>query len=120
MTTEGRYTLTDFEAEGGPFAVMLDKGELWAYATWTPRDMSTLLRAVMKSDTQAYLEPINGISLDSMPNGHYTIGTEPMWVTDRILALSITDIPPPPHPIEGIGMRIDETTYWIVAPEKGK
>lgn len=102
------------------FTRILEAGELWAYAEWMPRDMSTLLRAAMTSDTQVYLEPISGISLDHMPNGHYTIGTEPMWVTERILALSTTAVPPPPHPVEGVGMRIDETIYWIIAPKEGE
>jgi hypothetical protein len=98
--------------------VELHRAHGYAYPIqWMPADMTKLVRAKLVSDTEAYIEPISEVSLATMPYGSYTIGTEPLWVTDRIHALSIMEIPPPAQPIEGIGMRIDETTFWIIAPK---
>ena len=85
---------------------------------WLPEDKSTLVRANMTSANTAYLEPFERISIDPQPFGAYTLGDEPMWVTDRIAALSIMDIPPPPNFVDGVGIRIDADTFWIVAPKK--
>jgi len=46
------------------------------------------------------------------------MGTEPMWITDRLMALGIMEIPPPPRPIEGVGLRMSATVFWIIAPTK--
>jgi hypothetical protein len=83
---------------------------------YTSRDH--MIRAEVMDATRVVLQPFNEVCVDLLPSGDYTIGTEPMWITDRLMALGLVEIPPPPRPIEGVGLRISATVFWIIAPTK--
>jgi len=54
--------------------------------------------------------------IDSTGLGVYdSINDTPEWVQERIATLMLVDPTPPTKPIEGVGHRIDKTTYWIYA-----
>lgn len=40
----------------------------------------------------------------------------PQWVQERIAVLSMLDAKPPTQNIEGVGRRINESTYWVYRP----
>ncbi len=44
---------------------------------------------------------------------YYDMEELPEWVVGRIAVLSLCDTVPPTPSIEGVGRRIDETTFWI-------
>jgi hypothetical protein len=40
----------------------------------------------------------------------------PQWVQERIAVLSMLNAKPPTQNIEGVGRRINESTYWVYRP----
>lgn len=90
---------------GGPTSVM----------SWIEANEPRLYRAVLVNDEKVILTPFVAL-VDKMPPD-YTLGMEPKWVTERIAVLRMMPLPPPPHKIDGIGMRVDQSTFWIIAPE---
>ncbi len=72
-----------------------------------------LYRVVMISDTQLRITPFSATRAN-LPE-IYTLDDDPLWITDRVRALSL--LPLPPLEVNEIGMRIDAKTYWIIAPE---
>ena len=55
-------------------------------------------------------------AIDATGLGVYdTINETPKWIRERIATLMLVDPTPPTEPIEGVGHRIDKTTYWIYA-----
>ena len=83
--------------------------------SWIEANEPRLYRAVLVNDEKVILTPFVAL-VDKMPPD-YTLGMEPKWVTERIAVLRMMPLPPPPHKIEGIGMRVDQSTFWIIAPE---
>lgn len=51
--------------------------------------------------------------LDELPDGEYSMSELPTWVRDKLAALSIMHIPPPPTDVVGIGTRISEYVFWV-------
>ena len=89
-------------------------------AYWIAKAHPYQIRAEVMDDKRVVLQPFDDIWVDVLPTGDYTLGTEPMWVTDRLMALGLMEIPPPPRPIEGVGIRMSATVFWIIAPTKEK
>jgi hypothetical protein len=85
---------------------------------WVAKDHDRTIRAEVLDTTRVVLQPFNEVCIDMLPSGDYTIGTEPMWITDRLMALGLMEIPPPPRPIDGVGLRLSATVFWIIAPTK--
>lgn len=74
-----------------------------------------LNRATVLDNGSVKIEPFV-TTRNSLPE-NYTLGEDPKWVTDRILALMLMPLPPPPLTIDGVGMRVSENIFWIVAPD---
>lgn len=85
---------------------------------WVAKDHHRTIRAEVLGTTRVVLQPFNEVCIDMLPSGDYTIGTEPMWITNRLMALGLMEIPPPPRPIDGVGIRLSATVFWIIAPTK--
>jgi hypothetical protein len=85
---------------------------------WTDKNRDRTIRAEVMDATRVVLQPFSEVCVDLLPSGDYTMGTEPMWITDRLMALGIMEIPPPPRLIEGVGLRMSATVFWIIAPTK--
>jgi len=85
---------------------------------WMDKNRDRTIRAEVMDATRVVLQPFSDVCVDLLPSGDYTMGTEPMWITDRLMALGIMEIPPPPRPIEGVGLRMSATVFWIIAPTK--
>jgi len=47
-----------------------------------------------------------------------TLDTMPNWMQDRIAVLRMMPRDPNTSVVFGVGRRIDETTFWVVAPEE--
>ena len=115
-TTSRRPGFKDIVRASGGYA------EAWRWvqtlARWIGDNRDSMIRAEVMDDKRVVLRPFNDISVDMPPAGDYTIGTEPMWVTDRLMALGLMELPPPPRLIEGVGTRISATVFWIIVPTK--
>ena len=85
---------------------------------WMDKNRDHTIRAEVMGTTRVVLQPFSEVCVDLLPSGDYTMGTEPMWITDRLMALGLMEIPPPPRPIEGVGLRMSATVFWIIAPTK--
>ncbi len=54
-------------------------------------------------------------SVDSMLEGSYpSVKALPMWAQSKLAVLSMIEVKPPMEKVEGIGMRIDADTFWVV------
>ena len=54
-------------------------------------------------------------SIDKEAEGTYADMSElPAWMQERVAVLSMMKVNPPQTKIEGIGMRVDESVYWVI------
>lgn len=53
--------------------------------------------------------------IDSECEGLYDLEDDaiPEWLEEKLSVLMLCDYTPPTEPVEGIGRRIDEHTFWI-------
>jgi len=52
--------------------------------------------------------------IDTSVLGRYdNINETPKWVQERIATLMLVDPTPPTKKVEGVGHRIDRSTYWV-------
>jgi hypothetical protein len=47
-----------------------------------------------------------------------TLDKAPNWIQDRVAVLRMMPQDPNTSIVNGVGRRIDETTFWVVAPEE--
>lgn len=83
-------------------------------ALWYEPPYTKLYRAVVLDATRVQITPM--ATIDVSPVTVYIIGTEPMWITERLAALLIMPLPPPQREVPGVGMRVSEYVFWIEAP----
>lgn len=84
-------------------------------AKWVSEYTGRLHRVVLLDNDKVHIQSF--IPQYSPLPEEYTLGTEPMWITDRISALMIMPLPPPPIKIEEIGLRISQDVFWIISPK---
>lgn len=54
-------------------------------------------------------------SVDTELKSDYkSVGALPTWVQERLAALAMLPVPPPPNDVEGVGCRIGPYLYWVV------
>lgn len=54
-------------------------------------------------------------SVDSEAEGEYSDVTSlPLWIQEKLAVLSMIEVKPPQHKIEGVGIRIDKNTFWVI------
>ena len=52
--------------------------------------------------------------IDASALGRYSsINETPPWVQERIATLMMVDPTPPTKQVDGVGHRIDRSTYWV-------
>jgi hypothetical protein len=52
---------------------------------------------------------------------HYNrVDDLPNWVKERLALLLMTSPTPPTDPIDGVGRRVSETVFWVLAPSQGE
>ena len=52
--------------------------------------------------------------VDAEAEGLYDLGESlPKWLEDSLAVLMLCDPTPPTVPVEGVGRRIDEHTFWV-------
>lgn len=57
-------------------------------------------------------------SVDKEAEGTYADMSElPAWMQERVAVLSMMKVDPPQTKVEGIGMRVDESVYWVIKGE---
>ncbi len=53
-------------------------------------------------------------SVDAIVDGNYDgIESLPDWMREKITLLSMLSCTPPTEPVEGVGRRINDETYWV-------
>jgi hypothetical protein len=58
-------------------------------------------------------------SIDTELEGYYdSLQDLPKWVQERIALLSMLKSEPPTEDVEGVGRRINVSTYWVYKPNK--
>ena len=81
---------------------------------WMDQNSPRLHRATVIDGKHVKITSFTSVSTNLPPN--YTLGDDPKWITDRIAALMLMPLPPPPLQVENVGLRIDENTFWIMSP----
>ena len=57
-------------------------------------------------------------SVDKEAEGTYVdMSKLPAWMQERVAVLSMMMVDPPQTKVEGIGMRVDESVYWVIKGE---
>tara|TARA_R110000782_G_scaffold171008_1_gene262724 strand:+ start:1213 stop:1491 length:279 start_codon:yes stop_codon:yes gene_type:complete len=52
--------------------------------------------------------------VDAEANGLYDLREPlPKWLEEKLAILMLCDPTPPTEPVEGIGRRVDERTFWV-------
>lgn len=82
----------------------------------TPDDK--LYRVQIHDDTNTIEISCIGIDkVDAEAEGMYcSVDDLPLWVQERLAVLMLSSAKPITSFIEGVGRRIDKTTYWIIHP----
>lgn len=78
--------------------------------------MNNVYRVYIAPDTKRADVLCLGIdSIDSEAEGTYKDSSQlPVWMQERLAILCMMKVDPPQTKVEGVGMRIDEDTYWII------
>lgn len=87
---------------------------LYLLLHWIPHNSAALVRAEVLEGGRVHIEAFEPLSIDLPPTGVYDLRAVPGWVRARIAALSIMPIPPPPHAVDAVGLRVSETVFWII------
>jgi hypothetical protein len=59
-----------------------------------------------------------GLDIDASVEGVYNSTSElPTWMQERLAVLSMMKVNPPQTKVEGVGMRVDESVYWVLRGE---
>lgn len=82
---------------------------------WTPMFENTY-RVLVNLQTGRVEVVCLGIDkVDSDTEGVYKDSSElPMWMQEKLAVLSIMEVSPPQVEVPGVGIRIDQNTYWIL------
>lgn len=81
-------------------------------AQWTG-DIENVYRIFVGSTIEVVCLGIG--SADSEVEGVYNTTDElPAWMQERIAVLSMMKVNPPQTKVEGVGMRVDESVYWVL------
>ena len=84
-------------------------------AAWTPLFDNTY-RVMVNLDTGKAEVVCLGIDrVDSGCEGIYNSTNElPEWMQQKLAVLAMIEVNPPQTEVEGVGIRIDHNTYWIL------
>lgn len=84
-------------------------------AQWTT-DFDRLYRVVISPTSgQADVLCLGIDCVDPEAEGVYANSSLlPAWVQERLAVLSMMKVDPPQTKVEGVGMRVDDNTFWIL------
>ena len=87
-------------------------------AHWDPEE-DNIYRVCIDPATQQVEVTTFGIDyLDTSEVGMYAnTSTLPMWMQEKLAVLTMMSPKPPTTPVEGVGQRINATTYWLPKKE---
>jgi len=92
-----------------------DKDVSTLRAQWTG-DIENVYRVLVGQTIEVVCLGID--SVDKEVEGTYAgMSKLPMWMQERVAVLSMMKVDPPQTTIEGIGMRVDDSVYWVVKGE---
>ena len=79
------------------------------------RRPDTVYRVVLSNETKLVHVISFGMErVDVSPERVYnSVNDLPKWMQERVALLMMTSAKPPTEEVDGVGRRIDETTYWL-------
>ena len=79
------------------------------------RRPDTVYRVVLSNETKLVHVISFGMErVDVSPERVYnSVNDLPKWMQERVALLMMTSAKPPTEGVDGVGRRIDETTYWL-------
>jgi len=81
----------------------------------SPHDTDTMYRVMVDDGKNCIrVQCIGMYCVDSDIEGLYSVLEElPQWMQEKVALLMMTSTDPPTVPVEGIGKRISENTFWV-------
>ena len=75
----------------------------------------TVYRVVLNDETKlVHVISFGMEKVDVSPERVYnSVNDLPKWMQERVALLMMTSAKPPTEEVDGVGRRIDETTYWL-------
>lgn len=75
----------------------------------------TVYRVVLNDETKlVHVISFGMEGVDVSPERVYNSFNDlPKWMQERVALLMMTSAEPPTNEVDGVGRRIDETTYWL-------
>ena len=79
------------------------------------RQPYTVYRVVLNNETKlVHVISFGMEGVDISPERVYNSFNDlPKWMQERVALLMMTSAKPPTNEVEGVGRRIDETTFWL-------
>ena len=81
----------------------------------SPHDTDTMYRVMVDDGKNCIrVQCIGMYCVDSDIEGLYSVLEElPQWMQEKVALLMMTSTDPPTVPVEGVGKRISENTFWV-------
>lgn len=108
-------------------------GAAYAWPLLLPKMTAAQQARWIDSSTQAYRVEIDErtgevdvVSLGmrsfdtNLERKHASVKMLPEWLQERLAVLAIMKVEPPQHEIDGVGVRISENVFWVVADQEGR
>jgi len=82
-------------------------------AQWTG-DIDNVYRIFVGSTVEVVCLGMASVDDRCLEGVYATTDELPAWMQERIAVLSMMKVNPPQTKVEGIGMRVDESVYWVL------
>ena len=82
-------------------------------AQWTG-DIDNVYRIFVGSTVEVVCLGMASVDDRCLEGVYNTTDELPAWMQERIAVLSMMKVNPPQTKVEGIGMRVDESVYWVL------
>jgi len=82
-------------------------------AQWTG-DIDNVYRIFVGSTVEVVCLGMASVDDRCLEGVYATTDELPAWMQERIAVLSMMKVNPPQTKVEGVGMRVDESVYWVL------
>ncbi len=82
-------------------------------AQWTG-DIDNVYRIFVGSTVEVVCLGMASVDDRCLEGVYNTTDELPAWMQERIAVLSMMKVNPPQTKVEGVGMRVDESVYWVL------
>ena len=115
----GNYEKFIFSRRDYAIAILGDQrnGTKWHEfrASWGDNFNNIYRVAISPATKQADVICLGMDTIDAEAEGIYADTSQlPDWMQGKLAVLALMKVDPPQTKVEGVGMRVDEDTYWVV------